>query len=183
MGGPNPTGMPKWQENHVRRAVCPGSFDPVTNGHIDIISRASALFDEVVVAVGVNRSKSSGRLFSPEERMEMLEKVCAEFPNVTVAGFEGLLTTFCTEHGIGTIVKGLRAISDFDSELQMAQMNSSLVDVETVFIPTSPEYSFLASSLVKEVATFGGDVSKLVPADVLARLDARLAERASESGA
>ncbi|MEP6817829.1 MAG: pantetheine-phosphate adenylyltransferase [Marmoricola sp.] len=164
----------------MRRAVCPGSFDPVTNGHIDIISRASALFDEVVVAVGVNKSKSrsSGRLFSAEERMEMLEKVCAEFPNVSVAGFEGLLTTFCTEHGIGTIVKGMRAISDFDYELQMAQMNSSLVDVETVFIPTSPEYSFLASSLVKEVATFGGDVSKLVPADVLSRLTVRLAELA-----
>ena len=164
----------------MRRAVCPGSFDPVTNGHIDIISRASALFDEVVVAVGVNKAKSSARLFSAEERMEMLEKVCADFPNTSVAGFEGLLTTFCTERGIGTIVKGLRAISDFDYELQMAQMNSSLVEVETVFIPTSPEYSFLASSLVKEVATFGGDVSKLVPPDVLARLNDRLAERSTQ---
>jgi pantetheine-phosphate adenylyltransferase len=159
--------------------VCPGSFDPVTNGHIDIISRASGLFDEVVVAVGVNKAKAGGRLFSAEERMEMLEKVCADFPNVSVAGFEGLLTTFCTERGIGAIVKGLRAVSDFDYELQMAQMNSSLTDVETVFIPTTPEYSFLASSLVREVATFGGDVSGLVPADVLARLTARLAERAA----
>jgi pantetheine-phosphate adenylyltransferase len=164
----------------IRRAVCPGSFDPVTNGHIDIISRASQLFDEVVVAVGVNKAKSRGRLFTAEERISMLEKVCADFPNVTVASFEGLLTTFCEERGIGAIVKGLRAVSDFDYELQMAQMNSSLVDVETVFIPTSPEYSFLASSLVKEVATFGGDVSSLVPADVLTLLTARLAERARE---
>ncbi len=162
----------------MRKAVCPGSFDPVTNGHIDIVSRASQLFDEVVVAVGVNKSKAR-RLFSAEERMEMLEKVCAPFPNVSVAGFEGLLTTFCEQHGIRAIVKGLRAVSDFDYELQMAQMNSSLVDVETVFIPTSPEYSFLASSLVKEVATFGGDVSGLVPPDVLTRLTQRLAERAA----
>ena len=166
--------------DQVRRAVCPGSFDPVTNGHIDIISRASQLFDEVVVAVGVNKSKSRARLFTAEERIAMLEKVCAEFPNVTVAGFEGLLTTFCQEHDIRAIVKGLRAVSDFDYELQMAQMNSSLVDVETVFIPTSPEWSFLASSLVKEVAMFGGDVSGLLPPDVLTQLTARLAERAAQ---
>ena len=162
----------------VRRAVCPGSFDPVTNGHIDIISRASLLFDEVVVAVGINKSKSRARLFTAEERIAMLEKVCADFPNVTVAGFEGLLTTFCQERDIRAIVKGLRAVSDFDYELQMAQMNSSLVDVETVFIPTSPEWSFLASSLVKEVAMFGGDVSGLLPPDVLTQLTERLAERA-----
>ena len=165
----------------MRRAVCPGSFDPVTNGHIDIISRASRLFDEVVVAIGVNKSKASARLFTADERMEMLEKACVEFPNVSVAGFEGLLTSFCEERGIRAIVKGLRAVSDFDYELQMAQMNSSLVDVETVFIPTSPEYSFLASSLVKEVAMFGGDVSALVPPYVLERLHARLAEKRTGS--
>lgn len=166
--------------HNVRRAVCPGSFDPVTNGHLDIIARASQLFDEVVVAVGINKSKTRARLFTAEERMEMLQKACADFPNVSVAGFEGLLTTFCEERGIRAIVKGLRAVSDFDYELQMAQMNSSLVDVETVFIPTSPEYSFLASSLVKEVAMFGGDVSSLLPPDVLTRLTERLAERAEE---
>jgi pantetheine-phosphate adenylyltransferase len=165
----------------VRKAVCPGSFDPVTNGHIDIVSRASQLFDEVVVAIGINKSKSRARLFTAEERIEMLEKACAEFPNVTVAGFDGLLTTFCEERGIRAIVKGLRAVSDFDYELQMAQMNSSLIDVETVFIPTSPEYSFLASSLVKEVAMFGGDVSSLVPPFVLERLTARLGELRTES--
>jgi pantetheine-phosphate adenylyltransferase len=167
----------------VRRAVCPGSFDPVTNGHIDIISRASGLFDEVVVAVGINKSKSRGRLFTAEERISMLEHVCSDYPNVKVAGFEGLLTDFCVEHDIQVIVKGLRAVSDFDYELQMAQMNSSLTSVETVFIPCSPEYSFLASSLVKEVATFGGDVSGLLPADVLALLTERLAERAREEDA
>ena len=162
----------------MRRAVCPGSFDPVTNGHIDIVSRASQLFDEVVVAIGVNKAKAGARLFTAEERMEMLEKACADFPNVTVAGFEGLLTTFCEQNDIRAIVKGLRAVSDFDYELQMAQMNSRLADVETVFVPTSPEYSFLASSLVKEVALFGGDVSGLVPDHVLGRLVQRLADQA-----
>jgi len=161
----------------VRRAVCPGSFDPVTNGHLDIISRASGLFDEVVVAVGVNKSKN--RLFSAEERMQMLRDVCVGYDNVSVDGFDGLLTTFCAERGIHAIVKGLRAVSDFDYELQMAQMNASLADVETVFVPTSPEYSFLASSLVKEVATFGGDVSGLVPPLVHELLVERLAARAA----
>lgn len=160
----------------MRRAVCPGSFDPVTNGHIDIIARAASLFDEVVVAVGVNKSKARARLFTPDERMDMLREVCTPYPNVSVAGFDGLLTTFCHDNGIQAIVKGLRAVSDFDYELQMAQMNSSLTDVETVFVPTSPEYSFLASSLVKEVATFGGDVSGLVPDSVLEKLQGRLAE-------
>ncbi|HET9829717.1 MAG TPA: pantetheine-phosphate adenylyltransferase [Nocardioidaceae bacterium] len=160
----------------MRRAACPGSFDPVTNGHIDIISRAGTLFDEVVVAVGVNQSKS--RLFSPQERIEMLGTAVEPYPNVRVAGFDGLLTDFCREHEVHAIVKGLRAVSDFDYELQMAQMNASLSGIETVFVPTSPEYSFLASSLVKEVARFGGDVSGLVPGFVWDRLTARLAEPA-----
>lgn len=162
----------------MRRAVCPGSFDPVTNGHIDIVSRASALFDEVTVAVLINKSKKS--MFTVEERIDMLTEVCAGFPNVAIEAFHGLLVDFCRERDIHAIVKGLRAVSDFDYELQMAQMNSSLAPVETVFVPTSPEYSFLASSLVKEVATFGGDVSPLVPPLVLERLKARLQERASQ---
>jgi pantetheine-phosphate adenylyltransferase len=163
----------------VRRAVCPGSFDPVTNGHIDIITRASTLFDEVVVAVGVNKSKK--RLFTADERISMLTEACAAYDNVRIDSFDGLLTDFCKDHGIHAIVKGLRAVSDFDYELQMAQMNSSLADIETVFVPTSPEYSFLASSLVKEVATFGGDVSSLVPPFVLQRLTERLAERRDDA--
>ncbi len=158
----------------MRRAAVPGSFDPVTLGHLDIVVRAAALFDEVVVAVGVNNSKS--RLFSPDERMDMLEEVCVDHPTVSVAGFDGLLTDFCAERDVVAIVKGLRAVTDFDYELQMAQMNSALSGVETVFVPTSPEFSFLASSLVKEVARFGGDVSTLVPPSVLPRLVRRLAE-------
>jgi pantetheine-phosphate adenylyltransferase len=165
----------------VRRVVCPGSFDPVTNGHLDIVARASQLFDEVVVAVGVNASKN--RLFTAEERIDMLRQACAGFGNVTIDAFSGLLTTFCQERGISAIVKGLRAVSDFDYELQMAQMNASLAPgIETVFVPTAPEYSFLASSLVKEVAAYGGDVSSLVPGFVHARLTGRLAERRSADG-
>ena len=156
----------------MRRAVCPGSFDPVTNGHLDIISRASHLFDEVTVAVLVNQTKSG--LFSVEERLDMLREVAGDFPNVKVDAFAGLLVEFCAANGITVIVKGLRAISDFDYELQMAQMNRSLAAVETVFVPTAPEYSFLASSLVKEVAAHGGDVSGLVPGHVLQRLTERL---------
>ena len=159
----------------MHRAVCPGSFDPVTNGHLDIVSRASLLFDEVVVAVGVNASKN--RLFTVDERIAMLTEACQDFDNVTVDSFSGLLTTFCQERDIIAIVKGLRAVSDFDYELQMAQMNSSLAEIETVFVPTSPEWSFLASSLVKEVATFGGDVSGLLPEFVRERLVERLDER------
>jgi pantetheine-phosphate adenylyltransferase len=156
----------------VRKAVCPGSFDPVTNGHLDIISRASDLFDEVTVAVLINKDKEG--MFSVDERLEMLHVVAADYPNVKIDAFRGLLVDFCKANGITAIVKGLRAISDFDYELQMAQMNRSLAGVETVFVPTSPEYSFLASSLVKEIATFGGDVSGLVPDDVLRRLRDRL---------
>ncbi len=156
----------------MRRAVCPGSFDPVTNGHLDIIGRAARLFDEVTVGVLVNPNKQS--LFSVDERLTMLGEAVSDLDNVKVEAFEGLLVDFCRGHGIDAIVKGLRAVSDFDAELQMAQMNARLSGVETVFVPTSPEWSFLASSLVKEVAGFGGDVSGLVPSDVLTRLNERL---------
>lgn len=160
----------------VRRAVCPGSFDPVTHGHVDIIERTAALFDEVIVATGTNTSKN--RLFSPDERLEMLREACAGFDNVRVLGFSSLLTDFCLEHDIHAVVKGLRAATDFDYELQMAQMNASLApQVETVFLPTSSEYSFLASSLIKEIAMFGGDVSGLVPAFVVKRLARKRDER------
>jgi pantetheine-phosphate adenylyltransferase len=157
----------------VRRAVCPGSFDPATFGHLDIVRRASRLFDEVVVAVGTNVSKN--RLFDAEERIAMMRQACADLANVSVEGFTGLVTTFCAERDATAIVKGLRAASDFDYELQMAQMNSSLTGVETVFIPTSPDRGFVSSSLVKEVAGFGGDVSAFVPGFVHDQLKARLA--------
>jgi len=159
----------------MRRAACPGSFDPVTNGHIDIVARASALFDEVVVAVGVNASKAL--LFTPDERMELIRGAVAAYPNVSVSSFEGLLTDFCQANDICAIVKGLRAVSDFDYELQMAQMNQQLSGIDTFFISTSPQYSFLSSSLVREVARFGGDVSGMVPPRVSERLTQRWAER------
>ena len=156
----------------VRRAVCPGSFDPVTNGHVDVFTRAANQFDEVVVGVLINKTKKS--LFTTEERIEMLQEVVAPLGNVTVEAFHGLLVDFCREREIPAIVKGLRAVSDFDYELQMAQMNHRLAGVETFFISTNPLYSYLSSSLVKEVATYGGDVVGLVPATVLARLQERL---------
>jgi pantetheine-phosphate adenylyltransferase len=148
----------------------------VTNGHLDVIGRAAGLFDEIVVAVGVNPSKST-RLFTAEERLDMLREACSGWENVRVAEFSGLLTDFCRAEGIGAIVKGLRAVSDFDYELQMAQMNASLTQVETVFMPTSPEWSFLASSLVREIAQFGGDVSGLVPGFVHEALVERFREQ------
>ncbi len=156
----------------LRRAVCPGSFDPVTNGHLDIIGRASKLYDEVVVAVLVNKSKSG--LFAIDERIEQLTKTTAVYGNIVIDSFRGLLVDFCRTHDIPTIVKGLRAVSDFDYELQMAQMNHSLAGVETLFMSTNPTYSFLSSSLVKEVATWGGDVSHLVPPLVMEQLRDRI---------
>jgi pantetheine-phosphate adenylyltransferase len=158
----------------VRRAVCPGSFDPVTNGHLDIIERTAGLFDEIVVAVLINETKRG--LFSVDERMDMLREVTAHLPNVTVASFHGLLVDFCREHHVHAIVKGLRAVTDFDYELQMAQMNQRLSGVDTLFMSTNPEYSFLSSSLVKEVAKFGGDVAHLLPEPVHGRLIKKLTE-------
>jgi pantetheine-phosphate adenylyltransferase len=158
----------------MRRVVCPGSFDPVTNGHLDIISRASAVYDEVVVAVVLNPSKIP--MFTADERVEMLGDVLKERPNVTVARFEGLIVDFCRANDISAIVKGLRAVSDFDYEMQMAQMNYSQAGVETMFMTTNPLYAFLSSSLVKEFAKYGGDVTGLVPELVNSRLSSRLAE-------
>ena len=162
----------------MRKVVCPGSFDPVTNGHLDIIGRAAALFDEVTVAVLINKKKAS--VFTVDERIDLLAEVTKHWPNVKIDRFYGLLVDFCREREIPSIVKGLRAVSDFDYELQMAQMNRQLAGVETLFIPTSATYSYLSSSLVKEVAMHGGDVSSLVPALVATQLDERL--RGSERG-
>jgi pantetheine-phosphate adenylyltransferase len=158
----------------VRRVVCPGSFDPVTNGHLDIIGRASGLYDEVVVAVLINKTKQS--LFTVDERVEILGEVTAQYGNVRVERFHGLLVEFCEANGISAVVKGLRAVSDFEYEMQMAQMNYRMAKVETLFMTTNPLYSFLSSSLVKEVAKYGGDVSGLVPDPVIERLRARLAQ-------
>ncbi len=155
-------------------ALCPGTFDPVTNGHLDIIGRASETFDTVVVAVLQNPAKQP--LFGLDERVEMLEEACSTLSNVRVAAFEGLLVEFARSQGGAVIVKGLRAVSDYEVEIQMAQMNHRLGRVETLLMPTNPKWSFLSSSLVKEVARFGGDVEGLVPDPVNKRLLDRLAE-------
>lgn len=158
----------------VTRSLVPGSFDPVTNGHLDIISRSAALFDEVRVVVALNASKSP--LFSLEERMEMLIEVCAPFENVSVHAFEGLLVQYAQQCGASVIVKGLRAVSDFEYELQMALMNRRLSDsVETMFLMTGADYSYLSSNIVKEIARLGGAVEGLVPNSVEKRLREKLA--------
>ena len=156
----------------VRRVVCPGSFDPVTNGHLDIIRRAARLHDEVLVVVGANLAKHG--MFTVDERVAMLEEVTADLPNVSVGTFRGLLVEYCRERGVSAIVKGLRAVSDFDYEMQQAQMNYRQAGVETLFMTTNPLYAFLSSSLIKDIAKYGGDVSGLVPDTVLERLTARL---------
>ena len=159
-----------------RIAVCPGSYDPITNGHIDVISRASVMFDELIVAV-VNASvRKSASLFSAEERIEFIEAATAHLGNVRVEPFSNLVVEFARQRGAKAIVKGLRAISDFEYELEMNQLNRQLAsDVESVYLMASPQYSFLSSSGVKEIATFGGDVSDLVPEPVARRLKEALA--------
>jgi pantetheine-phosphate adenylyltransferase len=155
-------------------ALIPGSFDPVTNGHLDIVDRTARKFDEVLVAVANNPRKASA-LFTLAERVAMLEEVTAGLSHVRVRSFRGLLADFAVETGVTAIVKGLRAVSDFDYELQMAQLNLRLSGVDTLFMPTAPEHSFLSASLVREVASYGGDVSSMVPPAVAQRLKERFA--------
>ena len=155
----------------MKRAVCPGSFDPITFGHLDIIERASGQFDEVIVAVFVNRNKSG--LFSVEERMNLISENIKKYPNVRVDTGSGLLVEYCKKNGVQALVKGLRAVTDFDYELQMAQVHIQASGVETMFMATSPAHSFLSSSIVKELAYYGGDVSSMVPANVNAALKAK----------
>lgn len=165
----------------MRRCVCPGSFDPVTIGHLDVISRASALYDEVVVAVLVNASKQG--LFTTDERMDLLRQCTQQYGNVQVDSFSGLLVDFCREREIAVALKGLRAVSDFEYELQMAQLNNRLSGLETLFVATAPQCSFLSSSLVKEVAALGGDISGLVPQPVEQALRERAPQRRSAPAA
>ena len=159
----------------MKRAVCPGSFDPVTFGHLDIIERASQQFDEVIVAVLENRTKAS--LFTTEERMEMIRKTAAKWSNVRIDSWHGLLVDYCKANQVQAIVKGLRAVTDFDYELQMAQINLQNSGVETMFMATAPAHSFLSSSIVKELAHYGGDVSTMVPGVVNDALKSRVAEK------
>ena len=157
-----------------RRAVAPGSFDPITLGHLDVIERASGIFDEVVVAVLVNSTKAG--LFTIEERMDLIRNSISHLKNVSVDSWTGLLADYCKEHDVSAIVKGLRAVSDFDYELQMSQMNLQLKGIETFFMATKPDYSFLSSSLVKEIAKYGGDVSSWVPSHVHSALQSQFAK-------
>jgi pantetheine-phosphate adenylyltransferase len=158
-----------------RTAICPGTFDPVTNGHIDVISRASAMYDAVIVGV-VNLPWRKGKtVFSTEERVRFIENATTDLPNITVEPFSTLLVDFAHEHGAMAIVKGLRAISDFEYELELNQLNRRQApDIESVYLMASAEYSFLSSSGVKELATFGGDIDDLVPAEVARALKERL---------
>ncbi|GAA1999781.1 pantetheine-phosphate adenylyltransferase [Nakamurella flavida] len=156
----------------MTHAVCPGSFDPPTLGHLDVIARAAGLFDVLTVAVLVNPAKDG--LFAVSERLDLLRETTAHLPTVRVDTFGGLLVDYCAAHGITAIVKGLRAVSDFDYELQMAQMNHGLTGVDTLFLPTAPEFSFISSSLVKQVATYGGDVQRMLPPVVGRALAAKL---------
>ena len=153
-------------------AVCPGSFDPVTLGHVDIFERAAVQFDEVVVAVLVNPNKAG--MFSVDERITMIEESTENLPNLRVESGEGLVVDFARARGLTAIVKGLRTGTDFEYELQMAQMNKHIAGVDTFFVATTPRYSFVSSSLAKEVATLGGDVSELLPEAVNRRLQAKL---------
>jgi len=155
-------------------AIYPGSFDPATNGHRDVIARASEIFDSVIVAVGRNSSKTP--LFSVEERVELLQEVCRSWENVTVTAFDGMLVDFARRHGARVIVKGLRAVSDFEYEFQMALANRHLApDVETLFLMTSAEHLYLSSSIVKEIARLDGDLSDLVPDTIKHALQAKFA--------
>lgn len=157
----------------MTKALIPGSFDPVTYGHLDVVERTARLFEEVVVAPITNPNKAT--LFDLAEREAMLSEVTGHLANVKVDAFDGLLVDFAMACGAQVIVKGLRAVSDFDIELQMAQLNERLSGLATLFLPTAPAHSFLSSSLVREVARFGGDVSSMVPASVARRLVARFA--------
>lgn len=158
----------------MTHVLVPGSFDPPTLGHVDVIATAALLFDAVTVAVVVNPAKSG--LFPVSERLDLLREVTAEYPGVTVDSFDGLLVDYCASRGVDAVVKGVRGPADADYETQMAQMNRHLTGIATVFVPTAPERAFISSSLVKQVALLGGDVTELVPPGVARALDARRVE-------
>lgn len=157
------------------RAICPGSFDPVTHGHLDIVRRTSALFGEVLVAVGRNSAKNY--LFDPQERVTMLRDATADLPNVEVKLLSGLLVDFCAAEEVDVIVKGLRFASDFEFELQMAQMNHALTGIETIMMPTSARWAHLSSTMIREIAGLGGDVGQFVTPEVAERIRVKVAQR------
>jgi pantetheine-phosphate adenylyltransferase len=164
----------------MRRALVPGSFDPIHNGHLEVIERVATIFDEVVIASVYNPDKPSG-LFTLEERRDMITTSCAHINNISVAFFSGLLVDFAKEQDCTAIIKGLRAVSDFETELQMAQMNEKLSGILTLFLPTASRHSFLSSRLLREVARYGGDVSSMVPQNVNEALAKKFAGASSAS--
>ncbi len=167
----------------MRRALYPGSFDPITNGHLDVIARASRLFDHLIVAVAANDEKKKTGLFSLKERIALIEGVCGEFRNVEVALLEGLLVDYARRHRAGAVVRGLRAVSDFEFEFQMALMNRKMEpDVETVFLMPREEYTYLSSRIIKEIARLGGDVSAFVPELVVEALRAKFDPKVASTG-
>ena len=163
----------------MRRAIYPGSFDPVTLGHLDVIKRAAAIFDELIVCVSVNSAKDSG-LFSPEERVELIRQVTDDLPNVTVDSFQGLVADYARQNRSRVLVKGLRAVSDYESEIQMAMINSKLYPkLDTVFLYTRPKYAYLSSTVVKEMARYGADLSDFVPRQIIGQVRAKVAGHAA----
>lgn len=162
----------------MRRAIYPGSFDPVTLGHLNIIKRAAAMFDEVIVAVMVNSRKRGTGLFTPEERVELIKKVTCNLPNVTVEWSDELLATYAKQKKARVLVKGLRAVSDYESEIQMAMINSKLYSkLDTIFLYTSPKYAYLSSTVVKEMAHYGADLSDFVPREIIDDVNCKVQER------
>ena len=158
------------------RAIYPGSFDPVTNGHLDVIRRSSKMVDELIVGVLNNNAKMP--LFSVEERVRMLKEVTKDIPNVRIYPFDGLLFDFAAKMEAGVVIRGLRAITDFEYELQMSQTNHKLnPDVETIFLTTSIEYSYLSSTTVKEIASYGGDITQFVPEAIVGKLEQKMKEK------
>lgn len=157
------------------RAIFPGSFDPITNGHLDVVQRGIRLFDDLIIAVG--RSPQKNELFSPDERVEMVKELVADIPGVMVESFSGLTVEYAASRGASVILRGLRNLTDVQYEFQLALMNRSVAGIETVFIMTSEQYGFTSSTLIREVASLGGDVSNLIPMSVYERLKKKLAKK------
>ena len=165
----------------MRRAIYPGSFDPVTLGHLNIIKRAAAMFDELIVCVMVNSRKSGSGLFTPEERVELIRRVTDDLPNVTVEWSNELLAAYAKRKRSKVLVKGLRAVSDYEAEIQMAMINSKLYSrLDTIFLYTSPKYAYLSSTVVKEMAHYGADLSDFVPREIIGDVNRKVRERADQ---
>ena len=166
----------------MRRAIYPGSFDPVTLGHLDVIKRAAAIFDELIVCVSVNSAKNSG-LFSPEERVELIRQVTEDLPNVTVDSFQGLVADYARQNRSRVLVKGLRAVSDYEAEIQMAMINAKLYPkLDTVFLYSRPKYAYLSSTVVKEMARYGADLSDFVPRQIIGQVQEKVVGHAARGG-